>query len=955
MNLNNGKNDPPDYNKDLKQYPLQHTFRPYDFSKNNLNSNNPSNFNTPSLIRSSSLNPDYLRRNMSYATTPVKLIFDKDINSVLSDWSSEEVKAERRLVRFDFANISPTDFKVDFYPIKFRDYTPDVPIISCIYWREKDIHVVTSVDIILILEYLVQESFTIEEKNRIRRNLQSLKPLTVSRSNADSQRFFNLLMSMEDPRPRNIEKDLKVFNWSDLFIAVNKVTSKYTSNIEGSLPLHGSNLMGGPYPNTGGTGVSPEDHQPRLTATSPVIDSYSPRQSTKPAHAASASPSIYQDHYRRNSSDDAPSDNSYPAKFTIPYPRDDSYINRHSKHHQHHHQHGPNHPIHNGHHHQHHHHHTPNYPIHTARGQRHQLEVTNPNSIQPPTKHHQSHPPPSDQNSTTTTTITTTTTPFLPYERLKVMKRKMNQPTSSTPHQSGPTSSEAMPIKMRPESTANDSTVSERSNSSIANGDNEMSRPPPVPSHFHDQSTSSGTITLPNSSESNVSNENSDDSPLEDSPKENGIRKPSPKKALAWASNGNFASIYEDIDGEADVEPEVDGESDETPSSLGDNIPSLKNPNDALAKASASKDDSSPSVADSNDSPQKDDNIPVGSADGDSDGAFQSRGSNSGSAGDASNGSGSGSRSGVGNGSGSGSGTGTSSGITTHNTGVSSNIFSNGNTSSTQPSLNNSGSNSVGTYIKDLPKKINSHPNSFLPEKEELGGVNIEKSRPGIKISKSSKDSKSKDKKKNKNKTSNDNSINRFTRDQSNRIFGPMKQNAEFHPNQYYQYPTQSQLHYPHLITTDPNNVQQEQSNGGNKNKNEANLLNAMSTVPLSTANVRLHNRESQQKYENEGSPEENANASRQQTHPPAPNGDQKATLPSLKDNLNNISMMDNQNHQQSFATNQDKSIQLPPIIPSYKPTLPLPSPEQIIGYSKNNDFKLFQPNPINDKTFKNS
>ena len=34
-------------------------------------------------------------------------------------------------------------------------------------------------------------------------------------------------MSMENPRPRNIEKDLKVFDWSDLGRAVQKVMSKY--------------------------------------------------------------------------------------------------------------------------------------------------------------------------------------------------------------------------------------------------------------------------------------------------------------------------------------------------------------------------------------------------------------------------------------------------------------------------------------------------------------------------------------------------------------------------------------------------------------------------------------------------------------------------------------------------------------------------------------------------------
>ncbi|ODV77017.1 uncharacterized protein CANTADRAFT_56973, partial [Suhomyces tanzawaensis NRRL Y-17324] len=143
------------------------------------------------------------------------------------NWTLEEKENQRRLVKFKFIRLSPAEYFVQFDPIKKEQYDHTSPIISCIFWKEKDLHIVTSVDIILILEYLVQESFSIEEKNRIRRNLQSLKPQTISRTNKQFGRFFKLLMSMEDPRPRNIEQDLKVFRWSDLFKAINKVISKY--------------------------------------------------------------------------------------------------------------------------------------------------------------------------------------------------------------------------------------------------------------------------------------------------------------------------------------------------------------------------------------------------------------------------------------------------------------------------------------------------------------------------------------------------------------------------------------------------------------------------------------------------------------------------------------------------------------------------------------------------------
>lgn len=184
----------------------------------------------PRLVRISSLHPNYVRHNTSLAVSPIKLLLEDDLMTMTKDWSQVEINDERRLVRFKFRRETPTDYWVTFEAVRKQDFTHEQPIISCIFWREKNIHIATSVDIILILEYLVEQSFTIEEKNRIRRNLQSLKPYTVSRSNKSCQRFFNVLMNMEDPRPRNIEKDLKVFKWSDLFNAFNKVISKYSTN-----------------------------------------------------------------------------------------------------------------------------------------------------------------------------------------------------------------------------------------------------------------------------------------------------------------------------------------------------------------------------------------------------------------------------------------------------------------------------------------------------------------------------------------------------------------------------------------------------------------------------------------------------------------------------------------------------------------------------------------------------
>jgi hypothetical protein len=96
-------------------------------------------------------------------------------------------------------------------------------------WAEKKECFITSVEIIALLEQLVAARFTVEEKNRIRRNLEGFRPLTVSKGKQDSEEFFKVIMAFPPPKPRNIEKDVKVFHWKDLTQALKKIIGKYVS------------------------------------------------------------------------------------------------------------------------------------------------------------------------------------------------------------------------------------------------------------------------------------------------------------------------------------------------------------------------------------------------------------------------------------------------------------------------------------------------------------------------------------------------------------------------------------------------------------------------------------------------------------------------------------------------------------------------------------------------------
>ncbi|KAL1965530.1 hypothetical protein VTN77DRAFT_5613 [Rasamsonia byssochlamydoides] len=205
----------------------------------------------PTLIRTSTMQqqPNHLGQAQPfnpYAMYPTKAVLklNGDLDSMSEDWTAEEKEAKRRLVQFTRVQEGST-IHADFKAVSPEDRAPNSICISCIYWESKNECFVTSVDTIYLLESLVGVRFTVEEKNRIRRNLEGFRPLTVSKAKADSEEFFKVIMGFPAPKPRNIEKDVKVFPWKILSHALKKIIGKYSasySSTAGALPtsLNGS-------------------------------------------------------------------------------------------------------------------------------------------------------------------------------------------------------------------------------------------------------------------------------------------------------------------------------------------------------------------------------------------------------------------------------------------------------------------------------------------------------------------------------------------------------------------------------------------------------------------------------------------------------------------------------------------------------------------------------------------
>lgn len=187
-----------------------------------------------------------------YMSLPLTVGFEMldDFEDILKNWSEKEIQESRRVVSFSRVNsvddirqqqerrirdannhvvvyckCAPADIQFPLITNEVGDMQRDGALVSCIAWKGE--HYVTSVDVIKILEEMLNKSFSVQSKNRVRRNLEGFKPITASKHKPETVSLFKLIMGFNHPRPRNIEKDIKVFYWRSLPVALNKVIDKY--------------------------------------------------------------------------------------------------------------------------------------------------------------------------------------------------------------------------------------------------------------------------------------------------------------------------------------------------------------------------------------------------------------------------------------------------------------------------------------------------------------------------------------------------------------------------------------------------------------------------------------------------------------------------------------------------------------------------------------------------------
>ncbi|KAI9807439.1 MAG: hypothetical protein M1833_000184 [Piccolia ochrophora] len=238
----------PNINHHQTQSPL--TSATSDPIKSNFHNQSASGSTNPRLVRTSMQHPPSQASSPAVTSQagqlfnpyiyPQKAILKMqgDLDLMGENWQADEWDAKRRIVQFQRQQTGST-IHTTFGPVTPDGRPPPGICISCIWWAEKKECYVTSVDTIYLLESLVAVRFTVEEKNRIRRNLEGFRPLTVSKGKQDSEEFFKIIMGFPAPKPRNIEKDVKVFPWKILAHALKKIIGKYSASYAstaGALP-----------------------------------------------------------------------------------------------------------------------------------------------------------------------------------------------------------------------------------------------------------------------------------------------------------------------------------------------------------------------------------------------------------------------------------------------------------------------------------------------------------------------------------------------------------------------------------------------------------------------------------------------------------------------------------------------------------------------------------------------
>ncbi|EWZ78545.1 hypothetical protein FOWG_17238 [Fusarium oxysporum f. sp. lycopersici MN25] len=152
-----------------------------------------------------------------------------DLKSMGENWSEQDKAKHRRIVVFHRTRKGST-LNTTFELSSINSQSDGGGRVSCILWAAKGEFYITSCEIILLVEYLVdtKKPFSLPERNLIRSTLSKLDPTTVSEKDPWSQDFHKIIMGFSDPQPVAVRKNsVRVHPWNKLESALKTIVKLY--------------------------------------------------------------------------------------------------------------------------------------------------------------------------------------------------------------------------------------------------------------------------------------------------------------------------------------------------------------------------------------------------------------------------------------------------------------------------------------------------------------------------------------------------------------------------------------------------------------------------------------------------------------------------------------------------------------------------------------------------------
>lgn len=184
----------------------------------------------------SPLSPNEMRvqiNNLQRFNTNIQFLDRAELQKAMNPatWHPHELKAQRRIIEFTVfrefqANLSPI-VRIQWKAIEqqyWQGNKGNTFAISVIAYDDK--WLITSVDVISSVECFFGTHLCTGEKNRIRRGFEFRTPETLHKGEGS---VYALVQSFVNPKPRNIDKSVKVFDACHYLTLVEKICGCYVS------------------------------------------------------------------------------------------------------------------------------------------------------------------------------------------------------------------------------------------------------------------------------------------------------------------------------------------------------------------------------------------------------------------------------------------------------------------------------------------------------------------------------------------------------------------------------------------------------------------------------------------------------------------------------------------------------------------------------------------------------